>query len=84
MDREKKITLEQFISELLDVVDAYEIENLYLDDLLQVLKKENVTIGNIEGLIADKFEKYGEYSNSLHEYLINDNLYQKEQHAIET
>ncbi len=60
------LTLEKFLTEVLDVVDAYEIYNLEVDDLLQVLKKDNTMSEDLRGLLLEKFGKYGERSNSLY------------------
>ena len=76
-----KLTLDQFIYEVVDVADAYEIEAyLYLGELLD---KNQVTTENLQELLLKKFVKYKNKANLLYKYLTSDNLYEKEQELIE-
>jgi len=51
----------------LDVIDAYEIENLDIEEIGPIFETEP----DIEGLLLKRFEKYGEKSNVLYSYLIS-------------
>ena len=63
----KKISFQKFQSEILDVIDAYEIENLDIEEIGPIFETEP----DIEGLLLKRFEKYGEKSNVLYSYLIS-------------
>ncbi len=64
----KKISFQKLRYEILDVIDAYEIENLDIEEMVPLFKTEQ---GDIEGLFLKRFEKYGKKSNVLYSYLIS-------------
>lgn len=81
--KKNTISFDEFISEVIDVSDAYEIETFNFEELLQIHKRGNIASDYFQRLLLEKFGRYGEKSNFLYMHLTNENLYQKEQNIIE-
>ncbi|MCP4112604.1 MAG: hypothetical protein GY749_44940 [Desulfobacteraceae bacterium] len=79
----KILSLGKFFSEVIDVMDSYEIVDLDIDDLLQLYKRDQFLSEEIQRLISYKFKKYRDNSNHLYRYLIDNELYKKERLMIE-
>lgn len=67
----KTLSLDEFFSEIIDVIDSYEIVDLDIDELLHLYKRDQFLSEELQKFISAKFGEYREKSNQLYRYMID-------------